>query len=162
MYDQSRAEFERAKASSQKSEMKTIRAYAIAGLADCDLFELRDLDAAEAQYKNALELSKETKNESATSWVTMGLGDVCVLKDHFSEAKGRYLESPLHGNSVSGLSRIHLGLARATLALGELDDAEFHIGAGFACTGRLDYQFRREQFEDLRKQLAMKRENTGQ
>jgi hypothetical protein len=71
----------------------------------------------------------------------MGLGDIAVMNGDFLQAKASYLAQRLMGNSVSGVSRIYLGLARAYLGLDELDDAEIYIANGIASTPRLDTGF---------------------
>ena len=132
--------------------------YVLAGLADCDWFEKQSESEAAPQYREALDLAEKYGDENASSWAQMGLGDIAVMNGDFVQAKANYLAQRLIGNSVSGVSRINLGLARASLRLDELDDAEIYIANGIASTLPLDYRFRQTQFQELGKRLAKKRE----
>ncbi len=145
----------------QNHSRRNLLTYVLAGLADCDWFESQSESEAAPQYRKALDLAEEYGDENASSWAQMGLGDIAVMNGDFLQAKASYLAQRLMGNSVSGVSRINLGLARASLALDELDNAEIYIANGIASTLPLDYRFRQTQFQELGKRLAKKRETNS-
>ena len=158
MLSEARKTFSLAKALAQQdSAMKGLAGSAIAGLADCDLLEEHPVSLAEAQYHEAMRLGKESGNEVTVGWVQMGLGDIDIINRDFVNAKKNHGAPWLIPKSVSGQSRISLGLARACFGLSEFDDAELYVGSGIALTLRIDYRFRQKQFLKLKERLAMVR-----
>jgi len=142
----------------QNAASRSSLTYVFAGLADCDLFEKQSASDAAPQYREALNLAQEYGDENAISWAEMGLGDIAILNGEFAKAQEIYATPRLVPNTVSGISRIDLGLARTCLEHDALEDAEFYIADGIASTSRLDYRFRQAQFQELGKQLTRKRQ----